>query len=52
MFIFEHLTERQIQIPLLEFKVNNFFQGLTGVLSGRNYSELWDKSKRNLSTLS
>lgn len=46
MFLLSYYLSRcQIQIPLLEIKVNNFFRGRTEVLSGRHYSALNLKSK-------
>lgn len=46
MFLLSYYLSRcQIQIPLLENKVNNFFRGPTEVLSGRHYSALNLKSK-------
>lgn len=48
MFIFDNLIERQIEITLLKTKVNTFFQGSTGILSGRHYNALHCKSKRKM----
>jgi hypothetical protein len=47
MFLLSYYLSRcQIQITLLELKVNNFFRGLIGVLSGGHYNECNLKSKR------
>lgn len=46
MFLLSYYLSRcQIQIPLLEIKVNNFFRGRIEVLSGRHYSVLFRESK-------
>lgn len=46
MFLLSYYLSRcQIQITLLELKVNNFFRGWIGVLSDGHYSERNLKSK-------
>lgn len=49
MFLFScYLTGSQIEIPPPEMKVNNFFQGDTGVSGGRHYSASNCESKCNM----
>lgn len=49
MFLLSYYLSRcQIQIPLLENKVNNFFRGRTEVLSGRHYNAIESESNHKM----